>query len=56
MLWQLGPGSGPTGGNRFDLSQYFAVQESPNLVPEPAAALLGVTALGALAGCARTRP
>ncbi len=44
------------GGNSFDLSQYFAVQESPNLVPEPAAALLGLSALVALAGCVRARP
>jgi hypothetical protein len=43
------------GGNSFDLSQYFAVQTSPNLVPEPAAALLGLGALGALAGCAHAR-
>jgi len=43
------------GGNSFELAQYFAVQQSPNLVPEPAAALLRLSALGALAGCARAR-
>jgi len=41
------------GANTFDLAQYFAVQRSPNLVPEPTAALLGVAAIGALAGRAR---
>jgi len=43
------------GANTFVLSQYFAVRESPNLVPEPGTALLGLTALGALAGSARKR-
>jgi hypothetical protein len=41
------------GANTFDLSQYFAVQRSPNLVPEPTAAVLGVAALCALLGGAR---
>jgi hypothetical protein len=40
------------GGNSFDLAQYFAVQQSPNL-PEPGPTLLGVTALGAIGGCTR---
>jgi hypothetical protein len=43
------------GGNTFLLAQYFTVQRSPNLVPEPTAALLGVAALGALVGCVRVR-
>lgn len=43
------------GANRFDLSQYFAVQRSPNLVPEPGSALLGLAAFGALAGCTPAR-
>lgn len=43
------------GGNSFDLSQYFVLQRSPNLVPEPAPVSLALCALGALAGCARTR-
>jgi hypothetical protein len=41
------------GGNSFDLSQFFAVQQSPNLVPEPSAALLGLVAIGALGVRAR---
>jgi hypothetical protein len=43
------------GANSFDLSQYYVVQQSPNIVPEPGAALLGLGALGALVGCARQR-
>lgn len=43
------------GAKRFDLSQYFAVQRSPNLVPEPGSALLGLAAFGALAGSTRAR-
>jgi hypothetical protein len=44
------------GASSFDLSQYFGVQSSPNLVPEPSASLLGLTAVGALGGLAQRRP
>jgi hypothetical protein len=37
------------GVNSFGLSQYFALRESPNLVPEPDAAPLGMVALAAVA-------
>jgi hypothetical protein len=40
------------GGNSFDLSQFFVVQRSPNLAPEPGPALLGLAAVGAVRLCA----
>lgn len=43
------------GANSFELSQYYVVRQSPNIVPEPGAALLGLGALGALAGCNHQR-
>ena len=43
------------GGNSFELSQYFAVQQSPNVVPESDAALLGLSAGVALAVLSRRR-
>ena len=41
------------GANTFGLSQYFAVRESPNLVPEPDATQVGAVSLAALAALAR---
>lgn len=41
------------GASTFGLSQYFAVRESPNLVPEPDATQIGVAALVALAALTR---
>lgn len=41
------------GVNSFDLSQYFAVQQSPNVVPEPGAALLGLIAMAPLVAMMR---
>jgi hypothetical protein len=42
------------GASSFALSQYFGLQSSPNLAPEPSAALLDLVAIGVLAGLARS--
>ncbi|RIK99314.1 MAG: hypothetical protein DCC71_20460 [Proteobacteria bacterium] len=43
------------GAQSFDLSQFFAIQRSPNLVPEPSSALLDSCALGLLVLSQRAR-
>lgn len=43
------------GEQTFDLAQYFAIERSPNLVPEPSADLLAFAAIGAALVAKRTR-